>query len=351
MTVILEDSIMIQGRPVTAGSKMLENFVSPLSATVADRLTRFGAIIANEAAAMHEFGIPMLFGSDAEADSAPAAVRAVAGGAADCALCNDIFGMYRKYAAEDGCCYIHPTYGTVSRFGLVPTAASMDQIGVLCKDMRQGFQLLSHIAGYDEKDGAMFTEKQTVYAPGAKSFKLGIPACAEGLGLADKFDTTSVTLPYFELYKQVLYILFAGETSNNISRYDGIKFGFRAEGHRGVNDMYLRTRTQGFGLQTKLAAIVGSVVLSQDYYTPYYEQAMRIRRLIKTSLPFDKCDVIALPTTLGDGVGAYENTALYALAVLAGLPCISFRYKGKGVQMISDVRNENALFSAWEVLA
>ncbi|MCL2618248.1 MAG: amidase family protein [Defluviitaleaceae bacterium] len=337
--VALENSIMVKDRPATAGSKILENFVSPFSAGVVDKLAESGITIADERASACEFGIPNLF----EKEDADVRIPA------DSAICNDIFGVYRKHAAQSGHCYIHPTYGTVSRFGLISLAASMDQAGVFCKDAREGFKLLSAIAGHDERDGAMFPQKSYSYAPSAGAVKIGLPGFAHGLDFAGKLETTAVTLPHFEALKQVMYILFSGEFSNNVSRYDGIKFGFRAEGCRGVNDLYLKTRTQGFGAQTKLAAVTGSMVLSQEKYAPYYEQAMKIRRAVKDGLPFDKCDVIALPATLGGT--HYDDMALYALPVLAGLPCLAFSAGGQGVQLIADIHNEQALLAAWEVLA
>ena len=346
--VMLEDSIMIKGNTTTAGSKMLQGFVPPFSATVADRLAQAGIKTAQNNAWMCEFGIPALF-DDSTEQSALGAVKAVAEGTYNAALCNDIFGLYRKQAALEGMYYIHPTYGTVSRYGLIPVACSMDQIGVLCKDLPEGFRLLSHIAGHDERDGAMFAEKQYNYTGGVKNIRIGLSSCAEDIVLPTSLESVRISLSHFDVYGQIMRILSFGEASNNLSRYDGIKFGFRAEDHRGINDLYLKSRSQGFGLQTKLTIIAGAMVLSQDHYVPYYEKAMKIRRLIKESLPFDKCDVIALPCRYGGT--HYQDMALYALANLAGLPSISFKYKDQHIQLIADAKNENALLSAWEVMA
>jgi len=335
--ITLENSIMRKGRAATAGSKILENFVSPFDAAVVERLALGGLSISDTPVNSHEFGVPELF----DGGSAPLDIPS------GTALCNDVLGVYRKHAALNGLCYIHPTYGTVSRYGLIPLAASMDQIGVLCRDMREGFKTLESIAGHDSRDGAMLPDKNYGYAPSARSPKIGLPDCSKNLD-PGKLETVGVTLPHFDVYKQVMYILFAGELSNNISRYDGIKFGYRAEGARGVNDLYLKTRTQGFGLQAKLAAVVGSMVLSQEKYEPCYEKAMQIRRMIKHGLPFDTCDVIALPYSLGGS--HYDDLALYALPALAGLPCVSFSHKGQGLLLVADARNEGALLSAWEVL-
>ena len=344
----IEDSIMQKGEPVTAGSKILEGFVSPITATVVDKLLSGGFKIAGRTT-MDEFGIPALF--DGNPDAVSGAVAAVADGKAEFALCNDLFGTYRRQAAEAGLCYIHPTYGTVSRFGLIPMASSMDQIGVVCRDMAKGFELLSLIAGKDEGDGAMFPEKTYDYSGGRTDITVGIPDFLRDneavRPLAGKFVSADIGLKYFDVCRQVMYILACAEISNNINRYDGIKFGFRAPGYKGVDDLYVKTRTEGFGPETKLAAIMGSMVLSQAQYEPYYEKAMKLRRLIRDSLKFDKYDVIALPCEIsGD---SYENLSLYALAALAGLPSISFEYEGRGIQLIAGAKNENLLKSAWEV--
>ncbi|MCL2376852.1 MAG: amidase family protein [Defluviitaleaceae bacterium] len=345
-TVFLEDSIMQKDTLVTAGSKMLENFVSPFDATVVKRLSESQFSLAGRVI-MDEFGIPSLI---FEGNEPLGAVKAVADGTASHALCNDLFGKYRKQATENGCCYIHPTYGTVSRFGLIPLASSMDQIGVVCKNLHDGFALLSQIAGKDPRDGAMFPEESYNYAPTSKNIRIGIPKFVniETIeNFAKNFQTIDIELAHFEAYKQVMYILSCAEISNNISRYDGVKFGHRATSFRGLDDLYIKTRSEGFGADVKLTAIMGTMMLSQKQYAPYYEKAMKIRRLIKESLKFDTYDIIAMPCKISDD--PYENLALYALPTLAGLPAVSFAHKGCGIQLIANTKCESALLSAWEV--
>jgi len=345
-TVLLENSIMKKDNPAAAGSKMLENFISPFDAAVVTRLSE-NNIAADISAGMNEFGIDPLF-AESENEMPTGLIDVVASGEADFALCNDVFGTYRRQAAREGLCYIHPTYGTVSRFGLIPLVCSMDQIGVVCKNPADGFKLLSLIAGKDARDGAMFPEESYTYENTGKKPRVGVPEFArEALGgFAENFDSSGIELDFFDQYRLVMYILCCAEISNNINRYDGIKFGYRAENFSGLNDLYVKTRTQGFGVDTKLAAVMGSFVLSQEQYAPCYEQAMKLRRLIKQSLRFDEYDVIALPTQIHGN--RYDNLALYALAPLAGLPCVSFSYKGQGVQLIANVKNENALLTALE---
>ncbi|HCC35470.1 MAG TPA: hypothetical protein DEQ02_07495 [Ruminococcaceae bacterium] len=293
--VYLDDSIMIKGKPASAGSKMLENFIAPFDATAAVRIKENA-----ETVRLGEFGLK--------------APKMLPDGPL---LCNDVFGHVRAAATKQGLYYIRPTYGTVSRYGLIPAVCSMDQIGVVCKDPYEGFELLSKIAGHDEKDGAMFPEKHYSYVKSDKSPVLFKEA-----------------LPYSELYGSVFEILACAELSGNLSRYDGIKFGYRAENFKGLDELYIKTRTGGFGNEVKFALTAGCLALSQDYYTALYEKAMKLRRLIKESLRFDQYDVLVLPV---------ESP----LAVLAGLPSLSF---GE-VQLAAQVKNEGALLAALEVIA
>ena len=351
--VALEDSIMQQDKLVTAGSKMLRNYTSLISATVVTRLLDGEYKIAGKTK-MDEFGIDNIL-SDSP-DILSAAVKVVADDVAAYSLCNDVFGKYRRQAAQNGCCYIRPTYGTVSRYGLIPLVSSMDQIGIVCKNLHDGLLLLKYIAGNDINDGAMFPEKKYNYDKINSKITVGVPDAVVSRAdkdtqgaiksFAEKFNSVSINLEHFDIYKQVMYILSSAEISNNINRYDGIKFGYRASGYRGIDGLYTKSRTEGFGLNTKLTAIIGTIVLSQDYYTSYYEQAMKIRRLVKESLRFSDYDIIALPCAISGS--KYDNLSLYALAALAGLPSISFPYKGQGIQLVANVKNESIFKAVWE---
>ena len=289
--IYIDDSIMRKGEPATAGSKILEGFKAPFDAEV---ITRLGGEF--ESVAMGEFGL------EPPPEDLPTPL-----------LCNDIFGFVRKQAAKRGLCYIRPKYGTVSRYGLIPAACSMDQIGVLCQTPVEGFAILAKIAGHDPKDGAMLPR---ILHEKPESFK----------GLYK-----SGSLPFSGVYARVLQILAYAEISNNINRYDGIKFGKRAAGFRGLNDLYLKTRTENLGENAKLAAIMGAWVLSSGQYAKYYDKAMRVRRLIRESLTFDGYDAVSVEP------GS-------PLAVLAGLPSLVI---GSAEYVAQD---ENALRGAWEAV-
>ena len=287
--VFLESSIMQKGLPATAGSKMLENFIAPVDATVVSRLLDAGHEIAGRVDTS-EFGIAGLFSESlqgmavlTEAVSAGGAVcfgeacDAVSSGGADVVLCNDFTGAVSRSAAENGLYYIQPTYGTVSRFGLTPSVCSIDQIGILCKDPKVGFEVLDIIKGYDEKDGVMTTPALCATPP-----RRGIDC---NVSRNDRGDDAAMT-------RVVLQVICCAEFSNNISRYDGIKFGYRAKGYSGLEELYKKSRTEGFGEDVKLAAIVGARVLYGEGNDRVYEKAMKIRRLIKDSFNFKENDVL-----------------------------------------------------------
>ena len=363
---VLEDSIMHKGRPATAGSKILENFISPLDATVITRLEAAGVCIPGKTK-MDEFGCSGLFGNS---ELLSGSVDAVADGVADFALCNDYTGAVSSYAAARGLCYIHPTYGSVSRYGLIPAVQSMDQIGVVCRTPAEGFRALSMIAGLDPKDGAMFpdAERNSDFGIPKSEFRIGVPknvltqipdSQASAVNeFVKELTTVEFELKYFGAYAAVMRILCCAELSNNITRYDGIKFGYRTENYDGLREIYTKSRTEAFGEDTKLAAIIGSMVLSRGNYMRYYDKAMRIRRMIKESLCFDQYDAIVMPCGAGSGIAGQETSgdcvgqnaalalALHALPRLCGLPAVSLPYGSGGLTLIADRRNEDVLVSA-----
>ena len=346
----LEDSIMHKGRPVTAGSKILENFISPIDATVVTRLEDAGVTILGKTK-MDEFGTAGLF-ADATAVTS-GAVSAVADGIAAFALCNDYTGSVRKQAAEQGICHIHPTYGTVSRYGLISAVSSMDQIGALAKKPAECFRVLALIAGHDAKDGAMYTDEglkdtKVKFDPLKydKTLKVGLPVnvlastnnSAAVTEFFTGFDLVEFELKYFDVFGQIMQILCCAEISASLSRYDGIKFGYRAADFRNLRELYTKSRTEAFGRDAKLASIIGAMTLSQQNYARYYDKAMRIRRLIKESLEFDKYDIIAMPVPYL----AYSLN-FGALPQLCGLPALTLPFDGGGLALIANALREDVL--------
>ena len=327
---VLEDSIMQKGRPATAGSKILENFISPIDATVVTRLEAAGIKILGKTK-MDEFGAAGLFPDSAAGVSG--AVSAVADGIATYAFCNDYTGAVRQQAAERGVCYIHPTYGTVSRYGLIPAVPSMDQIGIVCRTPEEGSRALSVMAGRDGKDGAVFDNARSTvdygqWAVDIKQIRIGepvnvfadIPDAADALELIKGFKTVDFKLEYYDIYSVVMRILCGAEISSSLTRYDGVKFGYRARGFGDLRELYTKSRTEALGPDAKLVSLLGAMALSQGCYEKYYEKAMRIRRLIKNSVKFDKYDIIVMPAT---GAGGDADLALHALPQLCGLPAVT----------------------------
>lgn len=349
----LDDNIMVRGGLTTAGSKMLRNFVSPLQATVVDKLLAAGMELAGKTR-LDEFAVPGI--GEETCDVLSGAVGAVSEGLCRIALCNDVSGKVRRQAPGKGLYYIHPTYGTVSRFGLIPAVSSMDQIGIVCKNIDEGFNALGVIAGHDEKDATTFPQKSYSYTPKEGEYKIGIPLNVMDLAeeesrrsvneFAGKYRTEEFELKYFEVLSQVMYILSSAEIGNNTSRYDGVKFGHRTERFTGLNDLYTNTRTEGFGPDMKLLSIIGAFVLSRQNYETYYLKSMKIRRLIKEHADelFSRFDAVALPLKL-KSADPYENLALYAFATLCGLPSVSVPLgSGSGIQLVAQVKDENILY-------
>ncbi|MCL2048083.1 MAG: amidase family protein [Defluviitaleaceae bacterium] len=385
--VVLEDVIMQKAVPLSAGSAILKGFKPLITATAVTRLMSSGYTIAGTAETS-ELGINGFFDNalsevlsqttphadqagvtpPSQMDNIPngateapkmnnslgGAIEALHNNTADFALCNDIFAYYRKNVPKSGLCYIHPTYGTVSRYGLIPVASSIDQIGVLCKNIPDGLQLLSCIAGNDPNDGAMLTSPRqslasqdvdTALGNGVtppKNIRIAIPKNITSdtvLSFAKKFDSISIEIKHADICLQLMQILTSAEFSNNINRYDGIKFGKRAANFRGVEDLYVKTRSEGFGHDAKLAAILGGLVLSQGNYDLYYDKAMKIRRLVKESLRFDSYDVIAMPA---------ETAQELNLSALAGLPSCSFSFEGQGLVLVANACCEEIFKTVWE---
>ena len=260
---------------------MLNNFVAPFDATVVSLLKSAGVKITGRVNT-GEFGVEGLFSDQPTALTA--AVISFANSEADAVLCNDYTGAISTATGAEDLYYIHPSYGTVSRYGLIPCATSIDQIGILCKDLKTGFEILNIISKLD-------TNKQKNHV------------------------ITEIQQPYYEIYPQVMQILCSAELANNISRYDGIKFGYRAKDYKGLDDLYTKSRTGAFGESVKLASIIGAMVLSKDYYLPYYDKAMRLRRLIKQSIDFGKYDIITATANQADRFSV--------LSRLCGLPSLT----------------------------
>ena len=279
--IAVDETILIKDEICSAGSKMLYNFKSPYSAAVIEKLKTAGFEISSKSKTSE-------FGSTREH------------GEANIILGIDIGGEAYNYASKNGFYYIKPTYGTVSRFGLVANVSSIDQIGVYAKNLDDGFEILSVIAGHDKNDGTTYPELKYEYKPSPETLKTA--------------EFKAGDFKYSAYFTSVYCIVQTAEFCNNINRFDGLKFGYRTKNFKNYDDIVINSRSEAFTTETKLKALMGTYVLSEGQYKKYYHKAMQVRRLIKqeTDEIFNKYDIIELPLC--------EETA--ALINLTGNPAL-----------------------------
>ena len=329
--VAIKDVICTKGVLTTCASKILYNFVPPYDATVMERLNRQMIAMIGKTN-MDEFAM----GSSTEnsgffitrnpwdldrvpGGSSGGSAAAVAADEATCSLGSDTGGSIRQPAALCGVVGLKPTYGRVSRFGLVAFASSLDQIGPITKDVEDCALMMNAICGYDPMDSTSadlpvpdFTKS---LIPEVKGFRIGVPEeyFIEGIDpeveaavkkALEKFEELGATveeisLPHTEYAVADYYIIASAEASANLERYDGVKYGYRAKGAKDLIDMYKKTRSEGFGAEVKRRIMLGTYALSAGYYDAYYLKGLKVRTLIKRDFDeaFEKVDVILTPTS------------------------------------------------------
>lgn len=323
--IAVDDMILMKGVPATAGSRIMEGFKSLFSAEVVERLEKAGYEISGTTC-VGEFGLDLLgefsYNAPQEGALAGAAASLVASGEVKAALAVDMNGTPRRAAALADIAFLKPTYGTVSRYGLISCAASGEQIGVYAKDADGVAEIMGVIAGHDEKDGTSLPAERYDYTPAPASGKRVAIASA----LAEKADDETkakvaafadslraqgvsveeIPADFFELANTAWQILMSAETCNNISRYDGVKFGYRSEEFRNIDELYINSRTEGFNFLTKAVILYGSDVLSKTRYKDCYDKSLRIRRIVSDALAalFETYDAILTPAC---GKTAYES--------------------------------------------
>ena len=389
-----KDIFCAQGWRTTCGSKMLGNFVSPYDATVIERFNAAGAVILGKTN-MDEFAM----GSSNETShfgavknpwdvtrvsggSSGGSAAAVAAQMAPAATGTDTGGSIRQPAAMCNLTGLKPTYGVVSRYGMIAYASSLDQGGPMAQSAEDCALLLNVMAGFGERDSTSLERPGEDYSRDLEmpltGLRIGLPkeffgeGCDAGVmqrieaAIADYrklgAETVEVSLPNMKLAVPAYYVIAPAEASSNLSRYDGVRYGYRAPDYADLNDMYAKSRAQGFGDEVKRRILIGTYVLSHGYYDAYYLQAQRIRRLIANDFvaAFRQCDVILGPTSpttafrLGektdDPVQMYLSD-IYTIAVnLAGLPGVSLPCGladglPVGLQLIGDYFSEARLLN------
>jgi aspartyl-tRNA(Asn)/glutamyl-tRNA(Gln) amidotransferase subunit A len=341
--VAIKDIINVMGQPCTCGSKILRGYRAPYNATVVQRLRDAGAIPFGKTN-LDEFAM----GSSTENSAAKltrnpwdlsrvpggssgGSAAAVAADTAFGALGSDTGGSIRQPAALSGVVGFKPTYGRVSRFGLVAFASSLDQIGPLTKTVRDSALIMNAIAGHDPQDSTSLNEPVPDYAArlgnDLRGLRLGVPKeyMIEGIDPQVKAaidaavkqmnslgaELVDVSLPHTDYAVAVYYILATAEASANLARFDGVRYGYRAENPKDMLDLYGRTREQGFGPEVKRRIILGTYVLSSGYYDAYYLRAQKVRELIRQDFAnaFEKVDALISPTSPVPAFKLGERTA------------------------------------------
>mgnify|MGYP000471453273 CR=1 FL=1 len=378
----------------TCGSKILENFIPPYDATVVDNLSAAGSICVGKTN-MDEFAM----GSSNETSyygtvrnpwdlervpggSSGGSAAAVSEGLVCAATGTDTGGSIRQPAALCGITGIKPTYGRASRWGMIAFASSLDQAGAFARNAEDCALLLNHICSHDSKDSTSISDEQENYLDNINNDLKG-----KKIGIIKEFDISSlnkevqdsfeqskkifealganfveVSMPNIKLSVPTYYVVAPAECSSNLSRFDGVKFGRRSENPKDLEELYIQTRSEGFGDEVKRRILIGSYVLSAGYYDAYYKKAQQVRRLIKNDFDsaFKNVDVIMTPTTRGpafemgskgsDPIQMYLEDIFTISANLAGLPAMSIPNgnidnKPIGLQIIGDFLDESTILN------
>ena len=394
--IAIKDNICTKGVRTTCASKMLENFIPPYDASVMKKIEEANAIILGKTN-MDEFAMGgstensafFITKNPVNLDKVPGgssggSAAAVAGKMAPISLGSDTGGSIREPASFCGIVGMKPTYGLVSRYGLVAFASSLDQIGPFSKTVRDNAVLLTAIAGHDEMDSTSANVENKDYEKAlvndVKGLKIGVPKEYFGEGINEEVraslekaiekykelgaEVEECSLPVTEYALPTYYIIACAEASSNLGRYDGIRYGYRTKNFESLKDIYKNSRTECFGDEVKRRIILGTYVLSSGYYDAYYKKAQKVRTLVKKGFEeaFEKYDVLLTPTvpTVAFDIGSksknplemYMTDILTVSINIAGVPAISIPC-GKdssgmpiGMQLIAKHFNEETLYRA-----
>jgi aspartyl-tRNA(Asn)/glutamyl-tRNA(Gln) amidotransferase subunit A len=398
--ISIKDMILTTDQPTTAGSAILKNFRSPYDATVVKRLRSAGALITGKTN-LDEFAMgasneTSFFGPtknpwDIEyvpGGSSGGSAASVAGGMSIASLGTDTGGSVRQPASFCNLVGIKPTYGRLSRYGVIAYASSLDQVGVFGRSVKETELIYDLISGHDPLDSTSLRaepELKTIEfgKPGAPlhNLRIGLPKEYFVAGVSPEVakvvaqsteilkslgaSLVDISLPHTELAVPTYYIIAPAEASSNLSRYDGIKYGHRSSTAKDLNELYCNTRSEGFGLETRRRIVIGSYVLSSGYYDAFYRKALKVRRLIQNdflSAFSTECDVILSPVSptppykigekIADPLTMYLGDIFTAPVNLAGLPALAvpggFNDNMRlpiGIQLIGSPWQEKLLFA------
>ena len=375
--IAVDDTILVKDVEASAGSRILEGFKPLFSAEAVERLEKAGYAVSGKTQ-VGEFGLDLVgeFSYYAKADEADknslkgAAAELVKKGAVKAALGVDMNGATRRAAALSGVDFLKPTYGTVSRYGIISCASSGEQMGVYAGNAEDIKEVMGVIAGHDEKDGTSLKEEKYNFSTSENISGKKVCIVKELLEKADE-DTQKkvkayaaklsaagvaveeVSCDFFDVANTAWQILMTAETCNNVSRYDGVKYGYRAEEYNNIDELYVNTRTEGFNFLTKAVILYGSDVLSKNRYDDCFGKALKVRRVIseKFAALMEKYDAVLTPVSSKASYEAYgieeafktvfEESVFTAVANLIGIPALV----SGGVQLMGKAFSESVLLS------
>ena len=371
--IAVDDTILVKDVQSAAGSRMLEGFKPLFSAEAVVRLENKGYTIAGKTN-VGEFGLDLAgefsYYAEKSADIKGAAAELVAQGEVKAALGVDMNGSTRRSAALSGIDFLKPTYGTVSRYGIISCAASGEQLGVYAKDAEGIKEVMDVIAGHDDKDGTSLREASYDYTINSDistkkvciikellekaddDVKANVKAYADALSKKGVV-VEEISLDIFNVANTAWQILMTAETCNNVSRYDGVKYGHRATEYKNIDELYVNSRTEGFNFLTKAVILYGSDVLSKNRYKDCYDKSLRVRRVIAEKFEelMKNYDAVLTPVCSKTAYGEYdikdafgkvfEESVFTAVANLIGTPALV----SGGVQLMGKHFSESTLLS------
>lgn len=367
--IVAEDMLLTTDMPTAAGSKMLDGYMSLLEAEVLTRLKNKGYGVCGKAD-VGEFAIDLLGETSynganiADGKLLNSSSEILKANEADAVIALDVNGTTRRAAAQNGLVSVKPTYGTVSRYGTVPVACSGETVSVMAKDAKTCRKVLDDIAGHDDKDGTSLPESEIAKKADAKEIKriaiindmmadvsddvkANIDSAVAKLGV----EVVNIDSSVIASSRPAWNILMSAELCNNVSRYDGVKYGHRAEKFSGIDELYTNSRTEAFGELLKTAIIFGSETLSTENYMKVYDKALRTRRVVVEEFAkiFAEFDAVMIPAcskafyteddVKADKYVSYKENFYTAPASITGLPAVV----AGGVQLIGKAFSENAL--------
>ena len=371
-TVAVDDTLLVKGAQTAAGSRILQDFKPLFSAEAVTRLESKGYTVSGKTHT-GEFGLDLVgefsYYGPQENSLKGAAAELVAQGAVEAALAVDMNGAPRRAAALSGVSFLKPTYGTVSRYGVVSCAASGEQVGVYAKSAAGVGKIMDIIAGHDEKDGTSLKQESYDYTIGAvagkkvaiikellekadKETQAKVKAMADAL-TAKGVVVEQISAQFFDAANTAWQILMTAETCNNVSRYDGVKYGHRAKEYKNIDELYVNSRTEGFNFLTKAVILYGSDVLSKNRYKDCYDKSLRVRRVMAEKLEalLGQYDALLTPACSKCAFESYsiseafmkvfDESVFTAAANLTGMPAMVTG----GVQLLGKQFAESTLLS------